>query len=395
MNTPRSASPSPGPIPALAYGWLASAAWTLPMFLIMALLLIGPPGQQRSAERMLVSLGVLSLLTSFFFLMLKTGKTHRYRSILFVTVAVSFVLNFMPALLETRGNIALSHANLLEGKAPFCHMVIPMILLPAAATKTVIFPGSLLNGFAAIGAMLVFWLGASLTLGRGWCSWVCFFGGLDEGCSKIGGKPRLKILDGKWRYLPFAILLFVVLTSAATLSPTYCRWLCPFKTVTEFEEVSDLHSLLLTLLFVSLFVGLVIVLPILTKKRTQCGLFCPMGAFQSFTNKINIHEVVVDRNSCVDCGKCTRECPTFSITEASVAEGRTLSTCTKCGKCVDSCPKGALRFHLKGSSLSASPRLARVLLLYPAFIFITAIGGSMITNASLRVLHLLGLGGSF
>ena len=38
-------------------------------------------------------------------------------------------------------------------------------------------------------------------------------------------------------YLPYAVLAAMVLISAYTLSPTYCEWLCPFKTVTEFEAV--------------------------------------------------------------------------------------------------------------------------------------------------------------
>ena len=123
--------------------------------------------------------------------------------------------------------------------------------------------------------MVVLWLGTSLALGRGWCSWGCFYGGLDEGFSRVLKKPVIKKIDRKWIYLPFAVLLVIVLTSALTLSPTYCEWLCPFKAVTEFAEVTSLTAVVQTVIFVSLFIGLVIVLPILIND------FQPLGSGES------------------------------------------------------------------------------------------------------------------
>src|SRR3974390_1257866 len=108
----------------------------------------------------------------------------------------------------------------------------------------------MLTGFASIGTMLVVWLGVTIALGRAWCSWGCFYGGLDEGFSRIGRRPFLKSINRKWTYLPFAVLLAVALTSAATLTPTYCRWLCPFKAVTEFEAVTSATILVQTVLFI-------------------------------------------------------------------------------------------------------------------------------------------------
>lgn len=378
----------------LALGWAASIGLTLPMMLFTGLLLIGGPEALANSSplRAGATLTVWLALNAVFFAMLRTGRTNRYRTALFVTVAVSFVLTFIPNLLETRGSIALTTADMIEGKTPFCHMVIPMVLVPAALTKTIIFPGSLLTGYASIGSMLVLWLAASLTLGRGWCSWVCFFGGLDEGCSHLKKKPVIKSVDRRWTYLPLAILLVIVLASAATLSPTYCEWLCPFKAVTEFEAVTDARTLVQTFVFVTLFVALVIVLPILTRKRTQCALFCPMGAFQGWTNKLNLHQIRINRDLCADCGRCVRECPTYSITEASVAQGGTLTSCTKCGQCVDVCARQAVSFHIKGTKPFASPRLARTLFLYPAFLFMAAIGGGMMIGALLRIMKLVTTG---
>jgi ferredoxin-type protein NapH len=365
---------------------------TLPVLLLMATMVTG--GQPVPKEPIkLIGLIVAYVLTvGIFFLIVYTGRTHRYRSILFIAYAVAFVMTFVPNLLETRGSMAITRSEMIQGHTPFCHMVIPMTVIPAALSRTIIFPGSMLEGFAGIGAMLVLWLAASITLGRGWCSWACFYGGLDEGFSKIGRKPLLQSIGRKWTYLPLAVLLVVALFSAATLTPAYCEWLCPFKAVTEYEEVTSATRLVQAGIFVSLFVGLVIVLPVLTKRRTQCGLFCPMGAFQAFTNKLNIFDVRIDPAKCVQCGKCERVCPTFSMDDRSIRRGGTRITCTKCGRCIDECPRGAISYHLKGTPAGLRPQAARMLFVYPAFLFLATMGGSMIQSAVYRVLLLITTG---
>ena len=371
---------------------LAAVLLTLPILLLMAMMTTqGRPLPKNPVE--LIPLAVAYVTTvGIFFLIVYTGRTHKFRSALFVAYAVCFVLTFIPNLIETRGSMSISRAEMIQGHTPFCHMVIPTTLIPAALSRTIIFPGSMLEGFASIGTMLVLWLGVTIALGRGWCSWGCFYGGLDEGFSKIGRKPILRRINPKWTYLPFAVLLAIALTSAATLTPTYCAWLCPFKAVTEFEAVTSATVLVQTVIFVSLFVGLVIVLPLLTKRRTQCGLFCPMGAFQSLTNKLNIFDVRIDPNKCVQCGRCETICPTFSIDRESIRKGKTRITCTKCGRCVDECPKGAISYHVKGTPVGARSQTARLLFVYPAYLLLAIMGSGMIIQATHRILLLVTTG---
>jgi len=344
----------------------------LPMLLLSAMMLLGGQGGTGDPLQLLAGGVTWAAMNAVFFLMLLTGKTNRYRSVLFIAVAVGFVITFITNLLETRGSMILTEANTIAGETPFCHLVIPMIIIPAAITRTIIFPGSLLTGFANIASMVVLWLGFSLALGRGWCSWGCFYGGLDEGFSRVAKRPLIKRIDRKWIYLPFAVLLVVVLTSALALSPTYCEWLCPFKAVTEFAEITSFTAVVQTIIFVALFLGTVIVLPILTKRRVQCGLFCPFGAMQSLINKLNIFEVRIDTQKCVECERCVKACPTFSLDEGSLDSGKPLLTCTKCGQCVDVCPKQAISYHIKGTPLGVRLNAARLLFLYPAFLLMVA-----------------------
>lgn len=337
---------------------------------------------------------VLTILfaNTLFFLMVHTGKTDRYRAVYFSTFAVMLIISFISHMFEARGSMSLSEAKVLQCEVPFCHLVIPMTLVPMALTKTIIFPGSLIGGYASIASMFVLWIGATLAFGRGFCSWGCFYGGLDDGFSRVLKRPVIKKINPKWIYLSFAVLLFVVLTAAAYLSPTYCTWFCPFKAVTEFEAVTSTKILIQTIIFVSLFIGLVIVLPILTKKRTQCAFLCPFGAMQSLTNKINVFDVRIDKEKCVKCKRCIQVCPTLSMSEESLEQGRTRITCMKCGKCIDNCPKGAISYHIKGTDVAGNNRAYRLLFLFAAFLFISIFSSHIIQDGIVRVLKLITTG---
>ncbi len=329
---------------------------------------------------------------ALFFLMIRTEKTDKYRAILFGVYAVFFTVSFISHFIEVRGSMGISDTELIACRTPFCHIVIPMTIIPLALSKTIIFPGTMVGAYAAIASMFVIWIGASLTIGRGFCGWACFFGGWDDAFSRIRKKPLIKKINPRWHYLNYAVLLLVVLTSAIALSPTYCEWLCPYKTVSEFVQITSVKTLIQTIIFVSLFIGLVIVLPILTKRRTQCGLFCPFGAFQSFTNKVSPFEVRVNQDACVKCMRCMQVCPTFSINEETIAKGKTRITCIKCGKCIDNCPKGALMFHVKGTPLTGNSNVSRLLFLYPAFLFLVIMAGSNFQDAIARIIRLITTG---
>jgi ferredoxin len=334
--------------------------------------------------------------TVLFVLMLTTGKTYRYRSIMFILTAIALPLDFIPYMLETYGSMMLSEDVMFNGGASFCPLTMPMIIVPALVKGVVIFPGEILPGMAkgAFSVMFILWVGASLSVGRGWCSWGCFYGGWDELFSRLRKKPLIKHrqIDSRWRYLPFAVLLAIVLLSAITFSPIYCEWLCPFKAVTEFQAPSSALAVIQITIFALLFLGLVVVLPLLTKRRIQCGLFCPFGAMQSFLNKINIFEVRIDPEKCTQCKKCIRECPTFSLDESSLESGKPLMTCTKCAQCVDTCPQGAIAYHIKGTPLKANSIVAKVLFLYPAYILLMFLGAGSVAAALYRILMLVTTG---
>jgi len=290
----------------------------------------------------IVFAGILTL----FFLLLRTGQISKYRRYFFVAIALLFFPEFIAQLLETRGTMMLGAGEILNTETPYCHIVTSVVLLPWLVTGKIVFPA----GTGAIASMLIMWGLATLVIGRGWCSWACFYGGWDDGMSRLARKPRLKIgpANKKIRYFGFAVLAFVALASLGTLVSVYCDWLCPFKLVTEFGAVDSLRSYVAFLMFVLFFFGLVIVLPFLTKKRFQCMSFCPMGAFQSLLNKFNLYRIRIDKDKCIGCGICSDACPTLSLSLPETGEGKRVpivtSTCTRCGECMTACPKNAISY---------------------------------------------------
>jgi ferredoxin-type protein NapH len=166
----------------------------------------------------------------------------------------------------------------------------------------------------------------------------------------------------------------------------------PFKAVSEFVEVDSFVTWIQTGLFIALFADLVVVLPLLTKKRFQCLSFCPVGAFQSLVDRVNVFDIRIVTEKCTSCKKCLRACPMNSIDEKALAKGTTGSTCVKCGRCIDACPQKAIVWHLKGTPVGKYSGLAKVCFVYLAFTILAAMGGGMISSGLQRILHLVSTG---
>jgi ferredoxin-type protein NapH len=360
--------------------------------LLWALLMFSRALGARTAAPKIAALVTFLFTVSLFFLMMRTRETYTWRRVFFVTLGFLFPVGFVASLVAVRGSMSIPIERMISGDTPFCFLAIPMMIVPAALTRTVIFPGSILPTASnpyAIAEMVGLWLAATIVLGKGWCSFACFFGGLEEGFAAIRRRPVIRRIHPSLRLVPWGVLAAIVLLSAATFEPTYCAWLCPFKAVTEFPEVRSAQTALQFGVFSALFAGLVVVLPVLTRKRTQCTFLCPFGAFQSLFNKTSIFEIRVDRERCANCVTlCSGACPTLSINGQSIAAGVTLMSCMKCGACVDVCNQGAAVWHIKGTPLAVRPETARLLYLYAAWGFATMFGGSIIANSVETILRL-------
>ena len=279
------------------------------------------------------------------------GSGVIYRRIFQSVFAVGFCAAFIADLIAERGSMAITSSAMSNAELPFCHIAIPQVLTPLLITKSIIFPARISGHYAAVASMILIWLICTLTVGRGWCSWVCFYGGWEEGFRHVSKKPGIKVLskNKEIREFQFGFFFFIILASLCELACIYCEWFCPFKLVTEYSPVNSIPSLIATILFVGLFLGLVVVLPILTKKRMQCSTLCPFGAFASLTDRFSIFQMKIDSEKCVGCMKCATACPFNAIDIKTIQEkkGRPEITCAKCGECIKACPQKAISYEFR------------------------------------------------
>jgi ferredoxin len=365
---------------------------TLPIVLWSLLMFVRPGSSAAPSSRIAATVTAL-FVVALFFMMIRTGTTYKWRRAFFVAVGLLFPVGFIHEVMVMRGSMGIPIEEMIAGRTPFCFLPIPLLILPAAFTRSLVFPGSILpNGGMSGGgmaAMVGIWLGITLVIGRGWCSYACFFGGIEEGMASIPKRAKIRKIDPRWKYGPWAVLLAMVLLSLALFEPAYCMWLCPFKAVSEYVAARSTIGLVQNVIFVVLFGALVIVLPLLTKKRTQCSFLCPFGAFQSIFNKANIFNVKIDKEKCKPCVACQSACPTMSLSKESIARGEASISCTKCGACVDACPRGAMQWHIKGTEPGCKPEHARLMFLYAAWGMAIMFGGSIIAQGLATILNVL------
>ncbi|MBZ5499823.1 MAG: 4Fe-4S binding protein [Acidobacteriia bacterium] len=345
-------------------GLPAASVVTL-LFLLFASFFAFARGSFTDLRSSILNGGTLAFFCVILFLILYTGHIHRWRRIFFAAYAVAFAISFVWMTAGDRGHMWLLDREALYSQAPMCHIVVPMLILPLLFKKEIIFPTS----FAGAGTMILLVAAIGLVFGRAFCSWGCFFGGQDELFAWLARTRRWKIraLKPTVRYFSFGLLAFIILHSFATMSPTYCFWLCPFKTSSEFIEVNSFIRVIQTFMFVSLWVLLAVFLPLISKKRIQCGLFCPMGAFLSCTSKINLFALKIDTGICKECNRCIEACPTFSLTRDSLTKGEPSIGCSKCGACIESCPEGAIGYSTRGVPFVSKGQLAAQSAARPGF----------------------------
>lgn len=211
------------------------------------------------------------------------------------------------------------------------------------------FPMLVIGFLALIGAFI----------GRAPCGWLCPFGWLQELLNKI---PVPKFNGPIFlKYLKYIILIvFVFALPAFWLDeydggePSFCKYICPAGTLEGGYPLAILQPGLraqLGWLFAWKSFLLAIILGLaMFIRRPFCRWGCPLGAFYGPFNKISIYRLELDKETCIDCGKCNKVCP-VSI---EVTKDIHSAECLLCLDCKAVCPKGCISFSTRGNSNMAS-----------------------------------------
>lgn len=318
----------------------------------LLLFLIGGGGG-GTTEALIAGLFFALVGGTFTFWILRTGKVNTPRLILFVGIMLTFTAAYSIQHEITRGSILLTDEIIAGGDVAICPITIPFVVPALVIRGEMIFPASV-QALIGIG---LFWLGFALLFGRGWCSWLCFFGGVDQACATVAKRPRLEMkgLSRAWRLFPYAFLLFLIIVAVSTLRPLYCEWLCPLRIAYDPPAVNTTLEWLMAVIFIGGGMIFLIGGPFLTKKRLYCSLICPLLPVNTIIGNLSPFRVKVDPDRCNDCGKCEKVCETFSMTAESRKQGKTMTECVKCGRCMDICPQGAIDYRLIGTNVGVRP----------------------------------------
>lgn len=322
-------------------------------FITAFLLMFFISGGRATAEALITGFVFATVGGAFTFWILRTGRVNRRRLILFLVLGLLFGVVFSIAHEVNRGSILLTEAQIESAEVPICPITIPFVIPPLVIRGEMIFPATV-KALMYIG---LFWLGFALLFGRGWCSWLCFFGGIDQACAAAAKKPRLKVeaLSRLWRLFPYAFLLFLILVAVGALYPLYCAWLCPLRIVYDPPVVNTTLQWGSAVVFVGGGLAFLVAGPLLTKKRLYCSLICPLLPVTALVGRLSPFRVKIDRSECNDCGACVKVCETFAMTEESLAKGEGTMECSRCGRCMDICPKGAIDYRLIGTNIGVRP----------------------------------------
>ncbi len=309
------------------------------------------------------------------FLLLSTSKVRLVRRVFIVSIAVVVWLNLFLSLeyfgisaflqwvsIHNRFYYIPSASTVGFAYIPCTRFLVQMIYGTAifgqfSAVGTVVsFPSTL----ESLILLMIPYVATLIVFGRGWCGWMCYFGGTVEACAG-GNKQRWQLavfrqkfpvegnslalggLKDEVRDVKYGFLLGTLLLLTALLTPVFCLvcWAVWFQFPT-----------LLAAMFV-MFVAFVAILPFMTKKRWWC-LICPVGTLAELGNHLSPFRMKIDPAKCSKCYDCMYDCHTYAITPETIeATFKPNADCDKCGLCMESCPDEAIDLYWRDTNKKA------------------------------------------
>lgn len=220
--------------------------------------------------------------------------------------------------------------------------------------------GALQNSFAASNKTAPYYMLGIIMLygimfGRWICGWLCPFGLLQDLLHKIK-TPKLK-KSRFTRVLSFfkyvVVAVFVVILPLIYMTkdfplPAFCKYICPAGTIGGAigllinpgnEGMFGMLGPLFTWKFV---LAISIVVSCVFIYRTFCRFLCPLGAIYGLFNKFSLFGIKLEKNKCINCGKCISVCK-MDIHHVGDIE------CINCGECISHCPTKAITY--KGAKI--------------------------------------------
>jgi len=172
------------------------------------------------------------------------------------------------------------------------------------------------------------------------CSWGCQLGVLQDLIFRINrNSTDTAGLSRQWK-LPFAL--------TNTIRIVFFAALCVFAVVWATDIVSPIDPFRIyspTKLGIigTTFAGLLLIASLFIY-RPWCHLFCPFGLTGWIFEKLSVHKIKVNYDTCIACEACAKACPS-TVMNAILKQDKVIPDCFSCGTCQGVCPTKSITFE--------------------------------------------------
>ena len=210
--------------------------------------------------------------------------------------------------------------------------------------KALLLTGQLPKIHPAGTLLLIAFLAASWVFRKSFCGWLCPVGTVSEYLWRFGRRlfkrnfrlPR--IVDIPLRGIKYALMGLFVYVIAAMSVPAIREFLeSPYGMVDDVKMLNLFRDLAVT-------GGTILALLVLASIVVQnfwCRYLCPYGALMGLVSLVSPLRIRRDAELCIDCAKCAKACPSSLPVDRLVTIRS--AECIGCMQCIASCPaEGAL-----------------------------------------------------
>lgn len=187
--------------------------------------------------------------------------------------------------------------------------------------------------------LFVSFLTISLVFRKSFCSWLCPVGTASEYLWKLGritfgNNLRLpRWADIALRSLKYLLLGFFVYAVASMSAASIAEFLgSPYALVVDVRMLNFFRYLGAT----TAIVLLILVVASILIQNFWCRYLCPYGAFLGLVSLLSPARITRNASTCIDCSKCAKACPS-SLPVDQLVQIRS-AECTGCLECVAVCP---------------------------------------------------------
>jgi polyferredoxin len=201
------------------------------------------------------------------------------------------------------------------------------------------------------GGLLLYILLFILSLGvaRLWCGWLCPMGACQELCSPV---VKRTVKEGWPNWIKYGVTaLFLAFLAYTFMTAGGIRAVDPFYGTVNGISITSFEILMIVVIIFSS----ILIVAFITGRRGFSHVLCPIAGIMVAGRKIRNRggwpalRLEADKDRCIDCGKCSKECPMGLDVNGMVRrEKMDNADCILCAKCADTCPKNVIRSTVTG-----------------------------------------------